>query len=37
MSDEVIKIIFIISLVNGLNIIRLLIKLYNVLDEGDDK
>ena len=37
MSDEIIKILFIISLINGLNIIRLLIKLYNALDEGDNK
>lgn len=35
MEDEIIKILFILSLLNGLNIIRLLLKLYNALQEGD--
>lgn len=35
MEDDVIKFLFILSLINGLNIIRLLLKLYNALNEGD--
>ena len=37
MEDEIIKILFILSLINGLNIIRLLIKLYNTLDKKESE
>ena len=37
MEDEIVKILFILSLLNGLNIIRLLLKLYDALQERKDK